>query len=313
LPGQGRHDLRYEIADEFMEVVYKLWEGSWEDGAVLRDRQEGVFADPGRVHSIHHEGRYYRLEGYHLSEPSPQRTPVLFQAGSSPRGRAFAARHAECVFIGCQSKPEVRRMVAEIRSLAEAGGRDPASIIVFHGAVCVPGRTRSEAEDKLADYRGYGSVEGGLVLQSGWQGKDFSRAPLTAEINQARKASTEAHDRSDRAPDRRTIGELGTATTMGGGAPLLLGTASEIADEMQSWVEEAGIDGFNLASIVAPESYVDFVEIVVPELQRRGVYKSEYAAGTLREKFGGGAFLAASHPGARYRVGGRWGGRLDLS
>ncbi|WP_413992406.1 LLM class flavin-dependent oxidoreductase [Labrys okinawensis] len=299
---QNGHDLRYEIADEYMEVVYKLWEGSWEDGAVLRDREAGLFTDPKRVHRIRHEGRHFTLDGYHLSEPSPQRTPVLFQVGSSPRGRAFAARHAECVFIAGNSKTEIRKLVDEIRSLAKAAGRPPEAITVFLSAVSVPGWTRSEAENKLDDYRRYASVEGGLVLQSGWQGLDFASAPLEAAIGEVRRGSVEAHDRSDRAADRRTIQELGMATTLGGGAPLFLGSAAEIADEMQDWVEQADIDGFNLTSVVAPESYVDFVDIVAPELQRRGAYKRDYAKGTLREKLGGAARLATSHPAARHRV-----------
>ena len=300
--GQNRHDLRYEIADEFMDVVYKLWEGSWADDAVLRDKDRGVFADPARVRSIHHQGTHYQLEGPHLSEPSPQRTPVLFQAGSSPRGRSFAARHAECIFIAGNAKPEIRAMVAEIRRKAAEAGRDPAGITVFLSAVSVPGRTRTEAQDKLDDYRRFASIEGGLVLQSGWQGRDFSAVPPDSPVEQGRRVSTEAHDRSDRAPDRRTVAELGLASTIGGGAPLLMGSPGEIADEMQSWVEEADIDGFNLTSVVAPESYVDFVDLVVPELQRRGALKGAYRPGTLREKFGGGARLPASHPGARHRL-----------
>jgi len=300
---QDGHDLRYEIADDYMEAVYKLWEGSWEDGAVIRDREAGVFADPARVHRIRHEGRHFQLDGYHLSEPSPQRTPVLFQAGSSPRGRAFAARHAECVFIAGNSTAEIRRLVGEIRERAAAAGRDPQAITVFLSAVCVPGRTRGEAQDKLADYRRYGSVEGSLVLQSGWQGVDFAAAPLDTPIAALGRGSVEAHDRSDRPPDRRTIRELGEAATLGGGAPLLTGSAADVADEMQRWVEEADIDGFNLTSVVAPESYVDFVDIVVPELQRRGVHKQDYRAGTLREKLGGEARLPPSHPGARHRAG----------
>ncbi len=164
----------------------------------------------------------------------------------------------------------------------------------------VPGRTRGEAEDKLADYREFGSVEGALVMQSGWQGRDFSQLSLDSPL-EAQQAATEAHDRSDRAPDPRTIRELAVASTIGGGAPLLVGSPAEIADDMQAWMEEGGVDGFNLTSVVAPESYVDFVDLVVPELQRRGALKRAYRPGTLREKLGGSACLPPSHPGARPR------------
>src|SRR5216684_1394264 len=115
LDTQSGHDLRYTIADDYMEVVYKLWEGSWEDDAVVRDRERGIFARPEKVHTIHHHGTYYRADAIHLCEPSPQRTPLLYQAGSSPRGREFAGKHAECVFIGGPSKRIVAATVADIR------------------------------------------------------------------------------------------------------------------------------------------------------------------------------------------------------
>ena len=303
LSKQHGHDQRYAVADEYMEVVYKLWEGSWQDDAILRDRDSGIFADPGRIHKIVHEGEYYRLEGYHLSEPSPQRTPVLFQAGSSTRGRAFAARHAECVFIAGNSKAEIARLVSEIRQAAAGHGRDPRDITVFLSAVAIAGRSRAEAQSKLDDYRAYGDIGGALVLQSGWQGIDFGAVPLDSPLSSVRETVTQAHDRSDRVPDPRSVRQLAEAATLGGGAPLLLGTAGDIADEMQSWLQEADIDGFNLVSAVAPETYVDFVDIVVPELQKRGVYKRGYRAGTLREKLGGRPRLHASHPAALFRHG----------
>src|ERR1700688_1506441 len=128
---QTSHDDRYDVADEYMEVVYKLWEGSWEDDAALRDRARGVFADPTKVHRIQHQGNNYRLDAIHLSEPSPQRTPVLYQAGTSPRGRQFAARHAECVFMSGPSAKIIAPRVAAIRALAAEAGRNPAEILMF--------------------------------------------------------------------------------------------------------------------------------------------------------------------------------------
>lgn len=297
---QAGHDRRYDVADEYMEVVYKLWEGSWADDAVRCDRALGIYADPARVRIVRHSGEYFQVEGPHLSEPSPQRTPVLFQAGSSTRGRAFAAKHAECVFIAGNDKAEIRALVREIRDRAGLEGRDPSAITVFLSAVSIPGPTRTAAEDKLADYLRYGSIEGALVMQSGWQGRDLSGFDLDRPLASL-DASNDAHDRSDRPLDHRTIRQLAAASTIGGGAPLLVGDPPEIADEMQAWVEEAGIDGFNLTSVVAPESYVDFVDLVVPELQRRGALKRAYRPGTLREKLGGGPRLPSDHPGAKYR------------
>src|SRR5215469_6134226 len=128
---QQGHDTRYEIAEDYMQAVYKLWEASWEDGAVLRDRRTRKFADPARIHRITHCGPYFQVDAIHLCEPSPQRTPVLYQAGASSRGRQFAAQHAECVFINGPSKKVVAPIVADIRRRAAALGRDPREILIF--------------------------------------------------------------------------------------------------------------------------------------------------------------------------------------
>ena len=155
LKGQSGHDRRYDIADEYMEVVYKLWEGSWEDDAVVRDRSRGIFAQPGKVHRIVHQGENYRVDAIHLCEPSPQRTPVLYQAGASGRGREFAARHAECVFMSAPSKQVVAPLVADIRARAARIGRDPRDILMFTLITVIPGETEAAAKAKLADYRSH--------------------------------------------------------------------------------------------------------------------------------------------------------------
>src|SRR5256885_11071317 len=134
LARQPEHDTRYEIAEEYMQIVYQLWEGSWEDGAVLRDRARRVFARPDKVHRIRHDGTYFQIEAIHLCEPSPQRTPLIYQAGASSRGRQFAATHAECVFINGPSKQVIAPIVADIRRRAAAAGRNPAEILIFHDA-----------------------------------------------------------------------------------------------------------------------------------------------------------------------------------
>src|SRR5258708_7951798 len=149
---QTAHDDRYDIADEYMELVYKLWEGSWEDGAVLRDRARGIFADPAKVHRIAHEGNNYRLNAIHLSEPSPHRTPVLYQAGTSPPGRQFAAQHAECVFMSGPSAKIIAPRVSGIRELAAKAGRNSAEILMFSMMTIILGRTEAEAAAKYADY-----------------------------------------------------------------------------------------------------------------------------------------------------------------
>jgi alkanesulfonate monooxygenase len=150
---QQGHDTRYEIAEDYMEAVYKLWEASWEDGAVLRDRQGRKFADADRIHRITHSGPYFQLDAIHLCEPSPQRTPVLYQAGASTRGRQFAAQHAECVFINGPSKKVIGDVVADIRGRAAGCGRDPAEILIFTMMTVITAETRQAAQDKAQDYR----------------------------------------------------------------------------------------------------------------------------------------------------------------
>ena len=180
---QTGHDDRYDIADEYMEVVYKLWEGSWEDDAVLRDRKRGIFTDPSKVHRINHESANYRINNtIHLSEPSPQRTPVLYQAGTSPRGRQFAAKHAECVFMSGPSAKIIAPRVSAIRQEAAALGRNPAEILMFNMMTIILGNTEAEAAAKYADYRSHISPEGALALMSGWTGIDFSGYELDQQV-----------------------------------------------------------------------------------------------------------------------------------
>lgn len=171
---QVPHDERYQAAEEFLEVCYKLRESSWEDGAVVRDKARGVFADPGKVHPIGHQGRYFSVPGVFLCEPSPQRTPLLFQAGASASGLAFAARHAEAVFF-IEPRPELLRpKVARLRELAKGQGRDPRSLKVFPLMTVVTAATDAEARAKLADYQRYASYDGARALYGGWTGLDRS-------------------------------------------------------------------------------------------------------------------------------------------
>ncbi len=303
---QQGHDTRYEIAEDYMQAVYKLWEGSWEDGAVLRDRRGRKFADPERIHRVTHSGRYFQLDAIHLCEPSPQRTPVLFQAGASTRGRQFAAQHAECIFINGPSKKVIGNIVSDIRRRAACCGRDPAQVLIFTMMTIITAATREAAENKLRDYLSYVSEEGALALMSGWTGLDFSTLPpdepVRFEQRDAMTSALEAFTIAD--PERSwTVREIARHAAIGGRGPVLVGSFTEIADELQSWVAETDVDGFNLAYAVTPETFVDIVDLVVPELQRRGVYKLDYTPGTLREKlFGPGhARLAADHPAARVR------------
>jgi FMN-dependent oxidoreductase (nitrilotriacetate monooxygenase family) len=234
LAAQPDHDGRYDVADEYMDIVYKLWEGSWEDDAVLRDRANRVFADPSKVHRVQHLGRHYQVDAIHLAEPSPQRTPVLYQAGSSTRGREFAARHAECVFVNGPDKPNTRTVVHDIRIRTAAHGRDPADILVFLGRTVIVGRTRREAEEKFQEYHRHASIEGALAHFSSSSGIDLSQyeldEPIRYEKNNANNSAVEAITTLSREPWtlRRIIGQMGLGSR---NAPIV-GSAEEVADEL---------------------------------------------------------------------------------
>jgi FMN-dependent oxidoreductase (nitrilotriacetate monooxygenase family) len=306
LDRQQKHDDRYEVADEYMEVCYKLWEGSWEDDAVVRDRARKLFTDPEKVHEIQHYGKYFTVPGFHLCEPSPQRTPVLYQAGASRRGKDFAARHAECVFVAAPSKKVLKDYVRDIRQRAAGFGRDPSNLIFFNLFTVIVAPTESEAQAKYDDYKQYVSYDGALALVSGWTGIDFGKYNPDDRVeyieNDAVQSATESLTTSD--PDKIwTVREVANWVGIGGLGPVVVGSPSQVADALQGWAEETGVDGFNLAYAVTHETFRDFVDLVVPELQRRGVYKKEYRPGTLREKlFGQGARLSEEHPGAAYRI-----------
>ena len=295
------HDRRYDYAEEYLEVLYKLWETSWDDDAVRRDRVARIFTDPAKIRPISHHGEFFDVEGYHLSEPSIQRTPVLYQAGTSPRGRTFAGRHAECVFISARDKATARNAVRALRAEALRAGRRPEDIKVFVGIAVVPGRTKAEAEDKRDEYLRYASPEAGLAHFSASTGIDFSRYQLDEPIpyapgNAIQSATAAAAQRG--LTKRDLLKEL----ALGGRYAAIAGDGVAIADELQSWIEEGEVDGFNLTRIVVPETYEDFIDIVIPELQNRGLYKTAYAEGSLRRKlFDQGDRLPDRHPGGAHR------------
>jgi long-chain alkane monooxygenase len=304
---QTAHDDRYDIADEYMEVVYKLWEGSWEDDAVLRDCARAVFADPAKVHRVEHEGKHYRLNAIHLSEPSPQRTPVLYQAGTSPRGRQFAAQHAECVFMSGPSAKVIAPRVAAIRQLAAETGRNASDILMFSMMTIILGQTEAEAKAKYAEYRRHISAEGALTLMSGWTGVDFSTYQLDQQVRHVQNdAGRTAMDNITRAdPDRVwTVREVAEHVGIGGIGPVVVGTPEQVADQIEAWFEQTDVDGLNVAFAISPGDFEDIADMLVPELTRRGRYKHGYRQGTLREKlFGiGRARLEGPHPAARHRL-----------
>lgn len=302
---QGRsmpgHDQRYDMADDFMEVVYRLWEKSWDDDAVLRDRASLTYADPAKVHDQVWRGEHFTLDGVHLCEPSPQRTPVLFQAGSSGRGMQFAARHAEGMFVNGTSAQAIRKAVDGIHQAVVAQGRRREDVRVLAGLTVIVGRTEQEARDKHRAFKAAASTEAALVHAAGGMGVDLSRYPLDGaiEFSEVDANRTLMENLTRRGGRSWSVREVGEEMSLSGRNALIVGDPAQVADAMIELVEASGIDGFNLARVLMPDSFAEFIELVVPVLQERGVYKTAYRPGTLREKLGlgEGPRLAASHYG----------------
>lgn len=296
------HDDRYDWAEEYTEVVYKLWEGSWEEDALLRDKQRGIFSDAARIHKINHVGKRYRVEGPHLPSPSLQRTPFLFQAGSSPAGRRFAARHAEGQFISTPNPHVAHELIAETRELARGFGRRGEDIKFLQGLAFVIGSTEEEAKRKEAEYDTFISVDGFLAHSnlgvSQDTGEPYPPETLLADIRtNGGRSHIEWLRKAN--PDREpTVGDL--ARLVARRTPRLVGTPEQIADKLEIW-QQAGIDGVNLINWYIPGTYKEFNAYLLPELQKRGLAKREYRKGTLREKIFGASRLPDRHPASRYR------------
>ncbi|MBN9623795.1 MAG: LLM class flavin-dependent oxidoreductase [Actinobacteria bacterium] len=302
------HDERYEWAQEYLDVTYRLWEGSWEERAVRADRRSGLYAEADAVHAIGHHGPRYDVAGPHLVAPSPQRTPVIFQAGASPAGREFAARNAEVQFI-LTPRPEVARTVIEdVRGRVVAAGRAADDIRFVQQLSFVVGSTEEEAKERAVELDGYLDLEGLLAHMSRDVGFDFGGldpdAPLSEVKTEAIRSIVESLLEAGRQEGRTaTVGDL--SRYLIGGGTRLVGTPGQIADGLERW-QEAGVDGVNVLFPLLPASLEDFVDQVVPELQRRGLAQRAYEPGTLREKlFGRGARLPDDHPATRFRRGRR--------
>jgi FMN-dependent oxidoreductase (nitrilotriacetate monooxygenase family) len=303
--GQEAHDRRYEIAEEYLEVCYKLWEKSWADTAREANSTTGVFADPSMVLPINHEGEFFKVPGIHLSEPSPQRTPVIYQAGASKRGVEFAAKHGEGIFVAAQTKAALAKQVQGLREALAAAGRPSDSAKVVNQQTVIVAETDAEAHKLFEEYLEVASTEGALTLMSGWTGIDFSTLGLesTFEDQEGNAIQSVIKAFSSADPSRAwTIREIAEHVQIGGDGPVIVGSPQTVADHLESWVEETGVDGFNLAAAVVPESWTQIVDLLIPEMQKRGRHKTEYTAGTLREKMTGSARLPQSHPATQVTI-----------
>lgn len=298
--GLPRHDDRYLWAEEYVDVVYKLWEGSWEDGAVLVDRDGGRHGDYSKVHKIHHHGKRYRVEGPHLVAPSPQRTPLLFQAGSSPAGRRFAAQNAEAQFIVAPNPQAAAGLIADTRRLVVEAGRRPDDLKFFQGLSFVIGSTDEEAARKAADLDEYIDDDAMIAHAAGGIGVDLGFYDLDTPIGQIQGEGSRSQLLwlREAVPDREpTVRDLARLRSRNG---RVIGTPERIAEVLATW-RDAGVNGINVINATIPGSYVEFIDHVLPVLRSRGLAQREYAPGTLRAKLSGSDLLDERHPAAAHR------------
>ena len=296
------HDARYDHADEYLDVLYKLWEGSWEHDAVRADPVSGVYTEPGKVHPINHRGDHYTVPGIHVSAPSPQRTPVIFQAGASDRGSTFAAVHAESVFVAAPTPQKLADVVETLTQKLHDAGRARDDVVIYALLTVITDSTDAKALAKAEDYRSYVDLEGSLTLMSGWMGVDFSEFDLDDPVTGIRSnaiQSAVAAFQSAAGEDRAewTVRELAEFGGIGGLGPVVVGSGESVADQLEHWIDVTGIDGFNLAYAVTPGTFRDVIDHVVPVLQARGEYPTGHTAGTLRHRlFNRGDHVPDNHP-----------------
>jgi long-chain alkane monooxygenase len=297
MAGQMAHDERYDRADEYVDLAVRLWEDSWEDGAVVRDAGSDTFADPDRVHPVEHQGRWFQVHAPHQCEPSPQRTPVLYQAGSSPRGTAFAARHAEVVFVTLNGFKDGRAKVAALREQAERYGRDPDRLKVLQGMCLIVAPDRERARRRAEEYLRFSSRGGLLTKWCGWSGKDLAAYPDGAPVSEifGEDLHSVAGFLQQSVPGRdMTVADLRDIVAVPRrphrySRLVLFGTPAEVADRMEEWMARTGVDGFNLMPCPPTSGIDDLCDLLVPELQRRELFRKAYdpAEHTLRERYFG--------------------------
>jgi alkanesulfonate monooxygenase len=283
------HADRYARAKEFAQVVLGLWD-SWEDGAVIADKEAGLYFDAGKMHFLNHKGKNFQVRGPLMIQRSPQGHPVVVQAGQSEDGRDLAAETAEVVFTVQQDLNQAKAFYADIRKRAAAYGRSPDSVKILPGLMVVVGKTRAEAEAKYERLQSLIHPEFGVKQLSTYFGFDLSKFPLDGPVPEPDFANAERgrlevmydlakrENLSIRQLYQRVIGQRAHRT--------VCGTAGEIADHMQHWFGEKACDGFNILPVTFPGALNDFVDHVVPELQRRGLFRKEYEGTTLRENLG---------------------------
>lgn len=273
------HDLRYDIADEYMDVCNKLW-ASWEEDAIIMDREAGIYADPKKVHRINHEGKYFKSRGPLCVPRTPQGRPVIIQAGSSPRGLKFAAQHADVIFAVPNSSGGAAKHRKAINAALAEAGRSRDDVKVIWGITPVVGESEAEVKAKREAILANIHPEAALVLLSGHLNYDLSTWPKDRPLSELEVSGVQAFARAQ----NYTVEEYARRMAEGSGN-LMDGTATQIVDRMEDLYEQTEGDGFMIVTHALPSSVDDFVDLVVPELQRRGHFREKYGARILRDRF----------------------------
>ena len=277
-------DNRYDRAHEFMEVCQKLW-NSWDVDAVKMDHENGIFADPQKVNRIEHTGKFFKSRGPLNVTRSPQNGPAIFQAGTSPKGQDFAVKYADAIFA-IQPRPEdAANYFNSIKSQMTDIGRDPDACKILFGMQPIIGSSESEALEKQEEHNALVPLEGGMAILSAHLDFDLSKIPADALMSERNEPElyrmrTRFH-KIDGTP--MTVAETAARHGQSVSLPQFVGTPQGIADQMEAFINVAGGDGFMLTAIHSPGAIEEFVDQVVPELQKRGIYRKEYKGNTQRE------------------------------
>lgn len=283
------HAERYAVANEFLEVTFKLWEG-WQEGAVQPDNASGQYFVNEKIKPVNHQGKYFQVQGPLNITRSPQGRPVIIEAGSSADGQKLAAATAEVVFTAAATLEEAQTFYRAQKQQVKEAGRNPEHVLILPGVMPIVGRTREEARETWRELNSLVDIDNGIRQLSTRFNMDLSVFPLDGPVpdvpagegNQSRvKLLTDLAYR-----ENLTLRELAAIAAGSRGHRVLVGTAEDIADDFQHWLEEGGADGFNIMPAVMPEQLSLFVELVIPELRRRGLFREEYEFSTLRENLG---------------------------
>lgn len=301
------HDQRYDRADEYMEVVYGLWEASVEPDALANDPVSNTYLNPAKVHTIDHEGTWFQVPGPALVTPGPQRTPVLFQAGSSPRGIEFAVKHAEVLFFSGTSPENVRQLVDQVERRMDATGRAREDVQLITSVTIIAAETDEKAHNRYQDYTDYVDQEAALALFAGWTGLDLAQLDPDDVLEDVHIEGNRSALQSftSMEPDRRwTVSDLATYMTIGARGPVIIGSGKTVVDELEHWMTVAGVDGFNVDYALREPDMKAFAEFVSPELRSRShIAASDERQLTLRKRIFGTDWLPNNSTGGAYRRG----------